>query len=251
MNLYHGLKNSVNTVSAYLMREMGSTEPVRTMVSRMGIPKEEIPDAPSIALGSVDLTVRQMVGAYTTFGNNGIFNKPVFLTKITDRSGRVVYEYIPEEGRAISPQANYVMVDMLRKASVGNLRGVKGPIGGKTGTTNDQTDGWYMGLTPELVVATWAGGDDRWIRFRNLGLGSGAHMAKPFFREFAKAAQNDELVTWDTERQFFRPRGDIGIELDCEAYSSGNDDLLEQGRDTLFLPDDPFGGGGFNNNPDF
>lgn len=246
MNLYHGLKNSVNTVSAYLMREMGSTEPVRTMVSRMGIPKEEIPDAPSIALGSVDLTVRQMVGAYTTFGNNGIYNKPVFLTKITDRSGRVVYEYIPEEGRAISPQANFVMVDMLRKASVGNLRGVKGPIGGKTGTTNDQTDGWYMGLTPELVVATWAGGDDRWIRFRSLGLGGGAHMAKPFFREFAKAAQNDEAVTWNTERDFFRPRGDIGIELDCEAYSSGNDDLLETGKDSLFLPNDPFGGGGFN-----
>lgn len=247
MNLYHGLKNSVNTVSAYLMREMGSTEPVRTMVSRMGIPKEEIPDAPSIALGSVDLTVRQMVGAYTTFGNNGIYNKPVFLTKITDRSGRVVYEYIPEEGRAISPQANFVMVDMLRKASVGNLRGVKGPVGGKTGTTNDQTDGWYMGLTPELVVATWAGGDDRWIRFRSLALGGGAHMAKPFFREFTKAAQNDEAITWNTKRNFFRPRGDIGIELDCEAYSSGNDDLLESGRDTLFLSDDPFGGGVFNN----
>lgn len=246
MNLYHGLKNSVNTVSAYLMQEMGSTEPVRTMVSRMGIPEEEIPDAPSIALGSVDLTVKQMVGAYTTFGNNGIYNKPVFLTKITDRSGRTIYKHISEEGRAISPQANYVMVDMLRKASVGNLRGVKGGIGGKTGTTNDQTDGWYMGLTPELVVGTWVGGDDRWIRFRSLGLGGGSHMAKPFFREFVKAAQNDEKVAWNTERQFFKPRGDIGIELDCEAYSSGNDDLLEGGRDTLFLSDDPFG-----NDPDF
>ncbi len=246
MNLYHGLKNSVNTVSAYLMQEMGSTEPVRTMVSRMGIPKEDIPDAPSIALGSVDLTVQQMIGAYTTFGNNGIYNKPIFLTKITDRSGRTIYKSIPEEGRAISPQANYVMVDMLRKASVGNLRGVKGGIGGKTGTTNDQTDGWYMGLTPELVVGTWVGGDDRWIRFRSLGLGGGSHMAKPFFREFVKAAQNDEAVAWDTSREFFKPRGDIGIELDCEAYSSGNDDLLEGGRDTLFLSDDPFG-----NDPDF
>lgn len=251
MNLYHGLKNSVNTVSAYLMQEMGSAEPVRTMVSRMGIPKEEIPAVPSIALGSVDLTVRQMTGAYTTFGNNGIYNKPVFLTKITDRSGRVVYEYVPEEGRAISPQANYVMVDMLRKASVGNLAGVKGPVGGKTGTTNDQTDGWYMGITPELVVGTWVGGDDRWIRFRSLRYGGGAHMAKPFFREFVKASQRDENIAWNTSRDFFRPRGDIGIELDCEAYSSGNDDVLEGGRDSLLLPDDPFGGGGFNNNPDF
>ena len=250
MNLYHGLKNSVNTVSAYLMQEMGSTEPVRTMVSRMGIPKEEIPDAPSIALGSVDLTVQQMTGAYTTFGNNGIYNKPVFLTKITDRSGRVVYEYIPEEGRAISPQANFVMVDMLRNASVGALGGVKGPIGGKTGTTNDQTDGWFMGLTPELVVGTWVGGDDRWIRFRTLGLGGGSHMAKPFFRQFVRAAQSDEDIDWNTKRDFFRPRGDLGIELDCEVYSSGNDDLLEENDDPI-LPDDPFGGGGISNDPDF
>lgn len=252
MNLYHGLKNSVNTVSAYLMQELGSTEPVRTMVSRMGIPKEEIPDAPSIALGSVDLTVQQMTGAYTTFGNNGTFNKPVFLTKITDRAGRVVYEYVPDEARAISPAANYVMVDMLRKASVGALGGVKGPIGGKTGTTNDQTDGWYMGLTPELVVGTWVGGDDRWIRFRSLRYGGGAHMAKPFFRQFVKNAQQDDKIAWNTQRDFFRPRGSLGIELDCEAYSSGNDDILEgNGVDSLLLEVDPFGGGSIDNDPDF
>ncbi|SEP99230.1 transglycosylase domain-containing protein [Neolewinella agarilytica] len=252
MNLYHGLKNSVNTVSAYLMQELGSTEPVRTMVSRMGIPKEEIPDAPSIALGSVDLTVQQMTGAYTTFGNNGTFNKPVFLTKITDRAGRVVYKFVPDEARAISPAANYVMVDMLRKASVGALGGVQGPVGGKTGTTNDQTDGWYMGLTPELVVGTWVGGDDRWIRFRTLGLGGGAHMAKPFFRHFVRNAQKDDKIAWNTQRDFFRPRGSLGIELDCEAYSSGNDDILEgNGVDSLLLEVDPFGGGSIDNDPDF
>ena len=252
MNLYHGLKNSVNTVSAYLMQELGSTEPVRTLAANMGIPKEDVPDAPSIALGSVDLTVQQMTGAYTTFGNNGIFNKPVFLTKIEDRTGRVIYEYVPEERRAISPAANFVMVRMLQQASVGALGGVKGPIGGKTGTTNDQTDGWYMGLTPELVVGTWVGGDNRWLRFRSLRYGSGAHMAKPFFREFVRQAQKDESVAWNTKRDFYRPRGDLGIELDCEAYSSGdNDDILE-GRDSTFiLPDDPFGGGTINNDPDF
>lgn len=251
MNLYYGLKNSVNTVSAYLMQELGSTEPVRNLVSNMGIPKDEIPDAPSIALGSVDLTVEQMTGAYTTFGNGGIFNRPVFLTRIEDRTGRIIYEYLPETRQAISPAANYVMVDMLRKASVFNLRGVQGPIGGKTGTTNDQTDGWYMGLTPELVVGTWVGGDSRWIRFRNLALGGGAHMAKPFFREFVKNAQADENIEWDLTRDFTRPRGELGIELDCEAYSSGNEDLLETGRDSLFLPDDPFGSGDINNDPDF
>jgi penicillin-binding protein 1A len=251
MNLYHGLKNSVNTVSAYLMQELGSTEPVRTLAANMGIPKGDVPDAPSIALGSVDLSVQQMTGAYTTFGNNGIFNKPVFLTKIEDRTGRVIYEFVPEERRAISPAANFVMVRMLQQASVGALGGVKGPIGGKTGTTNDQTDGWYMGLTPELVVGTWVGGDDRWQRFRSLTYGSGAHMAKPFFREFVRNAQEDEKVAWNTKRDFYRPSGDLGIELDCEAYSSGdNDDMLEDRDSTFQLLDDPFGDG-INNEPDF
>lgn len=250
MNLYYGLKNSVNTVSAYLMQELGSTEPVRTLASNMGIPKDEIPDAPSIALGSVDLTVQQMTGAYTTFGNNGNFNRPVFLTKIEDRTGRVIYEHVSENSPAINPAANFVMVRMLQQASVGGLNGIKGPVGGKTGTTNDQTDGWFMGLTPELVVGTWVGGDDRWQRFRSLALGSGSHMAKPFFREFVKAAQNDEKVAWNTERDFFRPRGDLGIELDCAAYSGDNNDVLNA-RDSLLLPNDPFGGGGINNDPDF
>jgi penicillin-binding protein 1A len=242
--LYQGLKNSVNTISAYLMKELASTEPVRNMVSHMGIPKSQIPDAPSIALGSVDLTVRQLTGAYTTFGNNGVFNRPVYLTRIEDRTGRVIYEYIPEMQSAISPQANYVMVNMLSKASVGALGGVKGRVGGKTGTTNDQTDGWYMGLTPNLIVGTWVGGDDRWIRFRSLALGAGSNMAKPFFRRFVSAAQEDEQVGWDIDAEWLKPQEKLGIEMDCNAYNGTNDDLFEVGEDNLST--DPF-----DNSPDF
>ena len=255
MNLYYALKNSVNTVSAYLMQELGSTDPVRNLVANLGIDKEVVPDAPSIALGSVDLTVHEMAGAYNAFARNGIYVKPVFLTKIVDKTGRTIYEHVPEERQAISPAANYAMVDMLRNASVGALGGVEGPVGGKTGTTNDQTVGWYVGITPELVVATWVGGDDRWIRFRSLGLGGGSHMAKPFFRYFVRAAQRAENVKWDTSRDFYRPRGGLGIELDCDAYSSGEEvdpTELEEQNDDAQLPDDPFGGGGtINNDPDF
>ena len=239
--LYQGLKNSVNSISAYLMKELASTEPVRNMVAIMGIPKSEIPDAPSIALGAVDLTVQQLTGAYTTFGNNGVFTRPVYLTEIRDRSGQLIYEYLPEERPAINPQANYVMINMLSKASVGNLGGVKGPVGGKTGTTNDQTDGWYMGLTPELIVGTWVGGDDRWIRFRNLRLGAGSNMAKPFFRRFVRAAQEDEAIAWDTERGWTKPAGEIGIETNCDVYESPYENT-EIGPNY----DDPFG-----NSPDF
>ena len=242
--LYQGLKNSVNTISAYLMKELASTEPVRNMVANMGIPKSQIPAAPSIALGSVDLTVEQLTGAYTTFGNNGVFIRPVYLTKIEDRTGRVIYEYLPEERPAISPQANYVMVNMLSKASVGNLGGVEGPKGGKTGTTNDQTDGWFMGLTPELIVGTWVGGDERWIRFRSLNLGAGSNMAKPFFRRFVSAAQSDETIGWNTESDWMKPEGDIGIEMNCDMYYGAPNDSLQ--ADSPLLDDDPFG-----NSPDF
>lgn len=241
--LYQGLKNSVNSISAYLMKELGSTAPVRNMVANMGIPKEIIPDAPSIALGSVDLSVREITGAYTTFGNNGTFNRPVMLTRIEDRTGRAIYEYIPESQPAISPQANYVMVNMLSKASVGALGGVKGRVGGKTGTTNDQTDGWYMGLTPKLIVGTWVGGDDRWIRFRNLALGAGSNMAKPFFRRFIGAAQADEAVGWDIAADWIKPEGELTIETNCNAYGNGYDGSLDSDEG---LSDDPFG-----NSPDF
>jgi penicillin-binding protein 1A len=241
--LYQGLKNSVNTISAYLMKELASTEPVRNMVANMGIPKSQIPDAPSIALGSVDMSVRQLTGAYTTFGNNGVFVRPVYLTRIEDRTGQVIYEHIPETRPAISPQANYVMVNMLSKASVGNLGGVKGPKGGKTGTTNDQTDGWYMGLTPELIVGTWVGGDERWIRFRSLALGAGSNMAKPFFRRFVRAAQEDEEVGWNFERDWTKPPGKLGIEINCDAYEDGNGDMFNE--------DSPFSNDAFGNSPDF
>ncbi|MEL6142089.1 MAG: penicillin-binding transpeptidase domain-containing protein, partial [Bacteroidota bacterium] len=251
--LQEGLKKSINTVSAFLMREMGSTEPVREVVSNMGVGREFIPDAPSIALGSVDLTVEQMTGAYTTFGNNGTFIRPVYLLKIEDRSGQVIYSHMMEDNPALNPKANYVMVHMLQNASVGGLTGIKGPVGGKTGTTNDQTDGWYMGLTPKLIVGTWVGGKDRWIRFRSLSYGSGAHMAKPFFREFVVRAQKDQEIDWDTRKAFYRPRGDLGIELNCETYDRGENALDDDNPtlDSLLLQEDPFGGGTIGNNPDF
>ncbi|PHI19049.1 peptidoglycan glycosyltransferase [Lewinellaceae bacterium SD302] len=252
LTLMEGLKQSKNSVSAFLMQELESTEPVRTVVQNMGIDKSLVPDAPSIALGSVDLTVEQMTGAYTTFGNNGIFNRPVYLLRVEDRTGQTIYEYVPEQRQALSPQANYTMVHMLRNASVGALGGVKGPVGGKTGTTNDHTDGWYMGITPELVVGTWVGGKDRWIRFRSLRYGSGAALAKPFFREFVRTAQADEKVVWNTKKDFYRPRGDIGIELDCDSYYSEGDALDED--DENYVPRDTLnigGGADFGNSPDF
>lgn len=212
------------------MKQLGDTEPIRDLLDKMGISKEakypngryRVPKAPSICLGATDLTVLEMTGAYTTFANNGNFTKPVFVTRIEDKNGRVIYEEGTDEQPAINPNANYVMVEMLKYAATG-LWEVKSQVGGKTGTTNDYVDGWFMGITPNLVVGTWVGGEDRWIHFRSLAYGQGAYMAKPFFREFLKRLEADENVDYDATAKFYRPPGDLGIELDCGVYQ--RDDL--------------------------
>jgi len=227
MNLKQGLRRSVNTISVHLMKELGDTKPVRGLIHQMGIDstarypngRYRVPKSPAIALGATDLSVIEMTGAYTTFANNGVYNKPVFITRIEDRNGRVIYRELPEERAAIPPKYNYVMVELLRYSGSG-LGMLKSDTGGKTGTTNDYVDGWFMGITPRLVVGTWVGGEDRWIRFRSLLYGQGAYMAKPFFREFMKRVENDPQLAWDTDIRFHRPPGDLGIELDCSEYES-------------------------------
>ncbi|HMP13571.1 MAG TPA: transglycosylase domain-containing protein [Saprospiraceae bacterium] len=226
MNLMQGLRNSVNTVSVHLMKQLGDTEPVRGLIHQMGIDSSarypngrlRVPQTPAICLGATDLSVMEMTGAYVTFANNGVYNKPTFITRIEDRNGRVIYQEMPQERTALPPNANYVMVEMLRYSGTG-LFGVKSDVGGKTGTTNDYVDGWFMGVNPQLVVGTWTGGEDRWIRFRSIGEGQGAHMAKPFFREFIKRLEADPNSSgWDVNAKFYRPPGDLGIELNCNEY---------------------------------
>lgn len=245
LTLKDGLRKSKNTISVRLMKELGSPDPVREVVSLMGIDKDIVPRSPSIALGSVDLSVIEMTGAYTTFANNGIFIEPTYLLRIEDRYGRVIFENVPNERQVLKPSANYAMLDMLQYAA-GFVGQVRGPVGGKTGTTNDHSDGWFMGITPNLVVGTWVGGDDRWISFRNLALGQGAYMAKPFFRQFVTRIQRDTAVHWDESKRFYRPPGDLSIELNCDAYLNPNDESEDQ---TNPLDEDPFGE--ISNEPDF
>ncbi|MFZ4427028.1 MAG: transglycosylase domain-containing protein [Saprospiraceae bacterium] len=224
VTLFEGLKNSKNTVSVFLMKQLGDTEPVRSLINEMGIDSSaryangrlRVPQSPSICLGATDLTVMEMTGAYTTFANNGTFNRPTAVLRIEDKNGRIIYEGLPEEKRALPPNAAYVMVEMLRYA--GGAGGLRSDVGGKTGTTNDNVDGWYMGITPNLVVGTWVGGEDRWVAFRSAAMGQGARMAKPFFIEFIKRLEASSNVDYDPRLRFFKPEGDLQIELDCSKY---------------------------------
>lgn len=226
-NLYtlkDGLKHSKNTVSVFLMKQLMDAEPVRDLIHQMGIDKEAkypngryvVPIAPSICLGATDLSVSEMSGAYTTFANNGIYHKPQYILRIEDRNGRILYRQDPDERIALDEQSNYVMVEMLKYAA--GIGGLKSEVGGKTGTTNDFVDGWFMGVTPSLVVGTWVGGEDRWIRFRTLDYGQGSVMAKPFFKKLIKRLEEDDTADYDPLARFPVPKGDLTIELDCTKY---------------------------------
>ncbi len=228
--LFKGLQWSKNTVSVYLMKQLGDTKAVRSLASGMGIDVDykrsngtlKIPKQPSICLGASDLTVMEMTGAYTTFANNGYYNKPTFISRIEDKNGNKIYVSAAEDRQALNPSPNFVMVQMLKSVvsqGLPGFGGLKSEMGGKTGTTNDYVDGWFMGLTPDLVVGTWVGGDDRWIRFRSIQYGIGAKMARPFFAKLMQRLEKDETADYDFTKRFYRPTGDIGIELDCEVYN--------------------------------
>lgn len=246
--LFEGLKQSKNTASVYLMKLIADTEPVRQMMNSMGVNSDEvrrdgdfkIPRQPSISLGAADLTVMEMTGAYATFANNGVHIEPHFIRRIEDRHGRLIYQAIPRETTALDARANYVMVEMLRYCTAGHFafRNIDSDNGGKTGTTNDHTDGWYVGITPELAIGTWVGGADRWIRFRSFANGQGSRMARPFFTSFLEKLENDPYVDYSAEARFIRPADDLGIEIECERFNQFRDrdrDLLD--RDIF---DDPF-----------
>lgn len=249
MTLFEGLKKSKNSISVYLMKELNSANPVVDLVDRMGIDTESrylngqrrILPVPSIALGAVDLTVEEMTGAYTTFANNGIYNKPTFISRIEDRNGRNIYQEEMLEEKALDANTNYVMVEMLKYAARGkrNFYKMKSEVGGKTGTTNDHVDGWFMGVTPNLVVGTWVGGEDQWIRFRINSLGQGSYMAAPFFVKLMVRLEADEELDWDTDAKFFVPPGELGIELDCDQYDIPSDEEFLDENDDFF--EDPFG----------
>src|SRR5699024_9581233 len=229
ITLYEGLRQSKNSVSVYLMKQMGDTQPLRGIINNMGIDSSQrlpngrylMPKQPSIALGAADLSVLEMSGAYTTFANNGKYTEPVIVTKIMDRNGKTLYQAVPHTQVALNSTVNYVMVDMLRRIAPPGQT-FKSDIGGKTGTSNNQTDAWYMGISPNIIVGTWVGGEDRWMRFRTLGTGQGSVLARPIYSKFMHAIENDPEIIYNAAERFYKPPGEQGIETDCDKYKRHN-----------------------------
>ena len=226
-NLYQGLLYSKNSISVRLIKELGNVEVIREVLHNAGINKNltlpngrfAVPKLPSICLGAADLSLLEMTGAYTTFANNGVYTQPIFISRIEDKNGKIIYTGMPERNIALNPLHNAVMVDMLKNnIGAGFNMGIKSIAGGKTGTTNDYADGWFMGITPNLVVGTWVGGDDKWIRFLTLDDGQGYVMARPIFVEFMKALEADTDVNFDTDADFIEPPVGFIDFVDCERY---------------------------------
>lgn len=231
VTLKQGLANSINTVSAKLIDRTGP-EAVVELTKKLGV-KTEIPVQPSIALGAVDITVEDMVAAYSTFANQGVYVKPQFLSRIENKSGEVIYEPIPESHDVLNKDIAFAVIKLLEgvteTGSGARLRTQGGgsgdnrwtgypymfrnPIAGKTGTTQNQSDGWFMGMVPNLVTGVWVGCEDRSARFKSLTYGQGATAALPVWAYFMKKCYADTGLQV-SKSEFERP-ANLSIKVDC------------------------------------
>jgi len=223
LTLKKALANSQNWVTAFMMKQVGATA-VATLTKKMGI-TTDVPNYPSICLGSFDATVYDMVGAYSAFVNHGVWTEPIYLLRIEDKNGNVIYERKPRVVVALNSQTAYAMVDML-KGVVQQGTGVRlrykykltNPIGGKTGTTQNNSDGWFMGITPQLVTGVWTGAEDRAIHFISMNQGEGANSALPVFALYMKKVYADPTLNY-SKGDFEPPQGGSTITMNCDAYA--------------------------------
>jgi penicillin-binding protein 1A len=214
---------------------MVGPKPVVSIVRNLGLTRE-ILEVPSIALGTPDFNVYEMVGAYGTFANQGVYVKPVMVTRIEDKNGAVLYEYVPETKDVLSKEVAYAMVNLLEGVTEGGsgtrLRHSSAkdqtvykeiitgypyqftnPIAGKTGTTQNQSDGWFMGMVPNLVTGVWVGGEDRATHCKTINYGQGASMALPIWALYMK--KNYEQPDLGISQEEFIAPENMSINLDC------------------------------------
>jgi penicillin-binding protein 1A len=233
VTLKYALANSINYVSAYLMKRY-SPSAVINLVRKMGI-TSPIDAVPSLCLGTPDLSVYEMTGAMATYANKGRYIEPIFITRIEDKFGHVLASFVPKQDEAMNEETAYLMVSLMKGvvesgtgARMHYRYGLNNPIAGKTGTTQNNSDGWFMGLTPNLVAGVWVGCEDRSVHFRATNLGQGANMALPVWAYFMKRVYNDPKIRI-SKGDFEKPLN-LKVETNCIQYDAKpkkNDDFLE------------------------
>ena len=224
LTLRQALAHSQNYITAYVMREVGPTEVVN-LIKRMGVNSPDIGPYPSICLGTFGASVYDMTGAYCVFANHGIWTEPTYLLRIEDKNGNLLYEHKPKVVEAMNEQTAYVMTYMLKGVieegtgqRMHSKYGLTNPIAGKTGTTQDNSDGWFIGVTPQLVTGIWTGCEDRDIHFRSTALGEGANSALPIFALYMKKVYANADLGIKKNIDFDPPKTPLTITLDCNAY---------------------------------
>jgi len=233
VTLKYALANSINYVSAYLMKRY-SPSAVVNLVRKMGI-TSPIDAVPSLCLGTPDLSVYEMTGAMATYANKGRYIEPIFITRIEDKFGHVLASFVPKQDEAMNEETAYLMISLMKGvvesgtgARMHYRYGLNNPIAGKTGTTQNNSDGWFMGLTPNLVAGVWVGCEDRSVHFRATNLGQGANMALPVWAYFMKRVYNDPKIKI-SKGDFEKPLN-LKVETNCVQYDSKPkkyDDFLE------------------------
>jgi penicillin-binding protein 1A len=234
VTLKYALANSINYVSAYLMKR-SSPMAVINLVRKMGV-TSKIDAVPSICLGTPDISVYEMTGAMATYANKGIYIEPIFITRIEDKYGNLLASFIPKQQEAMNEETAFLMTNLMKGVVEGGtgsrLRykfGLTAPIAGKTGTTQNNSDGWFIGLTPQLVSGVWVGAEDRSVHFRNITMGQGAAMALPIWAIYMKKIYADKTLKLSTS-DFEYPSKPLTVDIDCNAYESKQkkrDDFLE------------------------
>ncbi|MBI0401609.1 penicillin-binding protein 1A [Cyclobacterium marinum] len=234
MTIRSAMSQSVNSITAYMMKKL-SPEVVVETAKRIGI-TSELEAVPALALGTVDVSIMEMVGAFSTFVNKGEHITPIYIDRIEDKNGNVLHQFIPRKRPAMSEEHAYIMVYMLRGGteeeggtSQGlpwSIRDEGNEIGGKTGTTQNASDGWYMGITKDLVSGVWVGGDDRAIHFRSWINGQGSRTARPIWSKYMSKVYEDTSLGI-TKGPFPKPERPISIEIDCSKYDLETEEYQE------------------------
>ena len=227
VTLAWGLAESENYISAWLMKQFKPTA-VTDLMHKMGV-RSFIDPVPSIFLGTSDIKLEEMVGAYGTFANKGVYTRPMYVTRIEDKNGNTISKFTPKIEEVLSENQAFLMLNLLqgviRFGTGNNLRkepyNLMNQIGGKTGTTQNHSNGWFMGITPNLVGGVWSGWEDQGIHFETLGEGSGAKMALPIMGIFLKKLYNDPQLGIMEADEFERP-ANFNMELDCNKVRNSN-----------------------------
>lgn len=254
LTLKKALANSTNVVTARLI-DMVSPVNVARLAESAGI-KSKIEANPSIALGAIELSLIEMVSAYSTFANKGLRVSPMIITRIEDKNGTVLEEFVPKTKEVLSEESAYVILDLMKgvtlygsggrlrakhtkrqKAITGFPYSLTNPIAGKTGTTQNQSDGWFMGIVPNLATGVWTGGEDRATHFAGIGMGQGATMSLPTWGLYMRKCYDDKTLNISTE-DFEKPEEELSIVIDCDKADKEKKEEekkeVEQNNDTEF-----------------